>query len=630
MCLHIINQMTSSKQFLPQSTQDHTGTGSKTEKKKSSALFSWRYLYDKVIAHKQKLLLANVVALSSVVVGVPIPLLMPLLVDEVLLNKPGILVEFNSWLFPSAWQGPVLYVLFALMLTLVMRLAMLVLGVWQLRDFTLIAKEVTFQMRRILIGRLQRVSMSAYETMGSGGVTSHLVTDINAIDKFVGESISKFIVSVFSVLGITAVLLWIHWQLALFILLANPLVIYFTVVLGKRVKNLKRNENSAIEVFQDALTETLDSIQQIRASNRENHYFREVLHKALKVKTHSAEFSWKSDAANRFSFGVFLFGFDIFRAISMFMVVFSGLSVGQMIAVFGYLWFMMAPVQELLNIQYAYFSAKAALLRINSLADLPQEPSYPHRHNPFKGKDTVCIKVENLSFAYQDNAPQMVLNDLNLTIAKGEKVALVGASGGGKSTLAQVLVGLYTPQRGQLYYDNVPVNQIGLDVVRENVATVLQNPAMFNDTVRMNLTLGRDIEDAKLWLALEIAQLRQVVAELPLQLNTVVGRLGVRLSGGQRQRLAIARMVLSDPKVVILDEATSALDSETEHKLHQALNDFLKSRTTIIIAHRLSAVKQADRVYVFEDGRVIEEGAHEYLIAKNGLYSRLYGGRQTG
>jgi ATP-binding cassette subfamily C protein len=180
-----------------------------------------------------------------------------------------------------------------------------------------------------------------------------------------------------------------------------------------------------------------------------------------------------------------------------------------------------------------------------------------------------------------------------------------------------------------VHYAGVPVEQIGLDVVREHVAVVLQHPALLNDTVRSNLTLGREAVDEMLWNALSVAQLADYVRGLPQGLDSVVGRQGVRLSGGQRQRLAIARLVLADPRVVILDEATSALDTETEAHLHTALADFLAGRTTLIVAHRLSAVKQADRVYVFESGRVIEEGGHDELIRADGLYARLYGQRQS-
>lgn len=201
----------------------------------------------------------------------------------------------------------------------------------------------------------------------------------------------------------------------------------------------------------------------------------------------------------------------------------------------------------------------------------------------------------------------------------------MGASGGGKSTLVQLLLGLYTPQAGSIRFGGATQQEIGLETIRENVAVVLQHPALFNDTVRANLAMGRDCSDEACWRALEIAQLDATVRALPAGLESVVGRSGVRLSGGQRQRLAIARMVLADPRVVILDEATSALDAATEYNLHQALARFLSGRTTLIIAHRLSAVKQADRVLVFDAGQIAEDGDHQQLIADGGLYARLYG-----
>ncbi|MAZ65959.1 MAG: ABC transporter ATP-binding protein [Kangiellaceae bacterium] len=587
---------------------------------------AWRQLLNYALAHKKRLVVVQFVAILTAVLSVPLPLLLPLLVDEVLLEQPGNMIAALHWLLPPSLHAAQYYILSILIITIFLRLATVGLNIVQSQQFAIIAKNVTFYLRTRLINILPDMSIREFESEGSGKVASHFVTDIETIDQFIGTSISRCLVSILSVIGTAVILLLLHWQLALFILFFNPLVIYCTMRLGKKVKKYKRRENEAFSLFQEALTETLDAMQQIRALNKDRSFMQRLVGDAEKIKDSAIRFSWKSDASNRLSFVVFLLGFDIFRALAMGMVVFSDLTIGQMFAIFGYLWFMMGPVQELLNIQYSYYSATAALARINSFLDKEKEPVYPCSVNPFDSS-AVAIQFNDVCFSYQDET--LVLNHLSLSIKPGKKVAIVGASGGGKSTLVHILLGLYQPQSGQIRFNGVDYREVGLTTIRENVATVLQHPALFNDSIRNNLCMGEQRSEQAVWQALSIAELAQTIEAMPDGLDTIIGNRGVRLSGGQKQRLAIARMVLKNPKVVVLDEATSALDSETEFKVHQNLQQFLENRTTVIVAHRLSAIKQADTVYVFEDGKICEHGHHDELVSRNGLYAKLYGDYST-
>nr|WP_084488225.1 ABC transporter ATP-binding protein [Pseudomonas sp. CFII64] len=583
---------------------------------------SWAEIRRLAVRHKKALWIANGVAVLATLCSVPIPLLLPLLVDEVLLGHGDSALAFMNRFLPGSLQTSVGYIGLMLLATVGLRLGALVFNVIQARLFARLSKDIVYRVRIRLIERLKRISLGEYESLGGGTVTTHLVTDLDTVDKFIGDTLSRFLVAMLTLAGTAGILVWMHWKLALLIMLFNPLVIYATVKLGKRVKHLKKQENDSTSRFTQALTETLDSIQEVRAGNRQGYFLGRLGLRAQEVRDYAIASQWKSDASSRASGLLFQFGIDIFRAAAMLTVLFSDLSIGQMLAVFSYLWFMIGPVEQLLNLQYAYYAAGGALKRINELLARADEPQYPGGADPFAKQETVGIEIRGLSFAYGE---ENVLDQLNLTIAPGEKVAIVGASGGGKSTLVQLLLGLYTAQSGTIRFGGASLEEIGLETVRENVAVVLQHPALFNDTVRANLSMGRERSDEACWRALEIAQLAPTIRAFPDGLDSIVGRSGVRLSGGQRQRLAIARMVLSDPKVVILDEATSALDAATEYSLHQALSRFLQGRTTLIIAHRLSAVKQADRVLVFDGGSIAEEGDHQQLIADGGLYARLYG-----
>lgn len=593
----------------------------------SDDTISRAWLITQVKKHKSKLVFANIIAIIATLISVPIPLLMPLMVDEVLLDKPASGLEMMNHLLPASMQTPTGYIALTLLLVIVMRTVSQGLNILQGRQFTLVSKTITYQMRSKMIDKLGRISIRQYETKGSGGINAHLITDIETIDKFIGSTLSKFLISFLTVLGTSIVLLWLEWRLGLFILLVNPVVIYFSRKLGSKVKHLKKHENQSFERFQNRLVETLDGIYQLRAANKERIFLDELKQQADQVRIDADKYAWQSEAAGRLSFLLFLLGFELFRAVAMLMVLFSDLTIGQIFAVFGYLWFMLGPVQELLGIQFSWYSAKAALKRINDLLTLEEEHRPVSKVNPFSENKEVSVDIENVTFSY--TLENTVLNQLSLSIPAGKKVALVGASGGGKSTLIQLLIGVYRADSGHIKYNGETTDDISFDVIRNQIAVVLQQPILFNDTLRHNLTLGADYDEMSLWRALDIAQMQDVIAQLNDGLDTQIGKNGVRLSGGQRQRLAIARMVLSNPKFVILDEATSALDTATEAALHKALSEFLKDRTTLIVAHRLSAVKQADLIYVLEDGQVTQTGTHGELVEQQGLYQTLYGSVQS-
>ncbi|RUM61656.1 MAG: ABC transporter ATP-binding protein [Sulfurimonas sp.] len=580
---------------------------------------TWRALFSEAQQYKKRIFSGQLVAFIAVLLSLPIPLLFPLLIDEVLLEKPSTLVGIMDALF--APQEAYMYILIIFGMTLFFRLMFFVFNTLGSKIFTTVSKELIYKIRVKLLRHLEDVSIAEYESLGGGGISSKLVTDINTVDTFLGVSIGRLFISILSLVGIAIILFSIDAQLAAIILILNPIVVTVTMILGKRIAKLKRAENENIERFQNSLSETLDLFIEVRTNNQEERYINKMIANAKSIRNASTAFGWKSEAAAHLSSFIFLSGFEVFRAAAMLMVLFSDLSIGQMFAVIGYLWFMITPLQELLNIIFSYTNATAALERLDALLSLEKEPQYRHRCNPFKADSTNTITLKHIGFSYGDKE---ILHDVSLSIPKGKKVALLGASGSGKTTLAHVILGLYAIKEGDLCVDGISVKDIGLDVMRENIALVLQQPKMFNDTLRHNLTLGRDVSDEKLYEALRIVQLDGVLKKLTHGLETPIGKDGIRLSGGERQRAAIARMLITEPNVIILDESTSALDVVTEANLFRSLQEYLEAKSMLIITHRLKTVENADYIYILHEGRIVEEGTPEALLAQKGHYSSYF------
>jgi len=579
---------------------------------------TFHLLYKLVLKHKSKLIKANIIALVATLVSIPIPLLIPLLIDEVILKEPGGLLGTINFLFGEF--APLGYIMMTLVITVVLRFGFFISSVAAHYAFTEIAQDITLVLRKKLLLHLKNVAMHEYETLGSGAVSSKLVSDMQTLEGFIGSALSRSIVSLLTLIGVAVVLLMIEWRLGLLILVLHPAVVVLTQLISRRVASFKKEENRAISTFQNSLIETLDLFGQIRASSKETEFINKSIEDARHLRDETARFGKKSFAAERFSFTLFLSVFEVFRALGLVLVLSSDLSIGLMFALFGYLWFMMTPVQDLLSLQYAYSNAKSALERLNKLFELEQEPVCHNNKNPFDSK-SASITVENLNFSYS-NGPS-ILKNINLEISAGSKIALIGPSGSGKTTLAKVLSGFYPPKEGKLFYNGVSLNEVGLETLRSNLFVVLQQPVLFNDTLRFNLTMGDEFSEEEILDALGIAQLASFVSEIPQGLDTLVGKGGVRLSGGQKQRLSIARMILSNPSVVIFDESTSALDVHTESDLFAALQDFLEERTIITIAHRLSTVQNSDYIYVMKDGEIVEEGSPELLMKEEGHYQQF-------
>lgn len=269
--------------------------------------------------------------------------------------------------------------------------------------------------------------------------------------------------------------------------------------------------------------------------------------------------------------------------------------------------------------QYSYASAKAALERINKVLALKTEISGEKKLE----SNSVDITLKNLCFTYT-SSEKLILKEITFDVKYGSKIALIGASGSGKTTLAQIIAGFYEKTSGELTYNDIATEELDKHSVRQKIFLVLQMPILFNASLRFNITMGHEnISNEAIHKALQIAQLEDMLKNMPSGLETIVGHHGIRLSGGQRQRLSIARMIIANPSIVIFDESTSALDVHTETKLFAALTPLLENKTVITIAHRLSTVKNADMIYVLNEGEIVQRGKHKELEEQEGHYSEF-------
>ena len=574
--------------------------------------YTFKTLYDQIKSQKSDFWRTSLYGIIATLLLLPIPMLIPLLIDEVLLEHPGKMTEMISSFFNSneVW----VYIAVILVIVSLLRFTAFFFNNKKTFYAAKITQKISYLLRHRILHHLERVSISEYETLKSGSIASKTVQDVESVSGFAGQVVTTVLSASLMLVGIASVMLWMNWVLALLVFMLNPLFLGFSRLLGRKTGKLLRRQHEAYQLYNELLNETLELFIQVRASNQERNFFGLLQGRAKEIESASLDYGYKASVAHSSSTLLTNTVVDIFRALGIAAVAYSDLTIGMMIAFLFYLSTLVAPIQQLMGLVISYQSTKPALERINTLLSLSQEPHYPHEADPFANSMTTSVELNNISFAY-GNAKQ-VLHNISLKAKAGQKMALIGPSGSGKTTIAQIMVGFYPSHSGEILYGDISIEQIGLPVVRENVALMLQQALFFNDTIRMNLTLSKEKSDEEIYEALKAAQLESFIQSLDDGLDTPIGKNGIRLSGGQRQRLAIARLILSDPKIVIFDEATSSLDNATEFHLYETLAPFLKGRTTIIIAHRTTTIKQADYIYLIEEGRVKAEGSYEELQGK--------------
>jgi len=555
-------------------------------------LITFDYLLQQVRLHKNSIIIANIIAILITLMSVPIPLFIPFIIDEIIMGKEGSFVAFISNFITI--NSPEYYIVIVFIAILIIHAITSLLGVFRASYLDKVTEDIRLNMRKKLLLHLKDVSMSEFDMLGSGATSSKMGTDIGVVIGFLSSSMGYIFTAILKLIGMSIVLLYLNWKLALVILILNPLVVKIFIKVFKKLSKLMKERNKKIANFNNSLVESLELFNQIRVQNRENHFFDKVNSDATDIRDKSYEYNAKWEKSLTGARLLMTYSDTLFRMLALYFVLQGEMTIGEMMAIFVYAGMIIQPINLLLRFTQKYQDAKEAMSRLNEIMQLKKEPKYEMKIDPFKNKETASIELKNVTFAYDKN--KTVLKDFNLKIEAGEKIAITGETGSGKSTLANILMGLYPLSSGEIFYNGVEIKEIGYEKVREHIGFVLQSPLMFNSTLRYNLSLGREYSDEEMYEALRVAQLYNFVDELPEKLDTIVGKNGTKLSGGQRQRLSIARVLLDKPNVIIFDESTSSLDTTTEDKLLTALDKYIKNKTIITIAHRQTTIDKSDRI----------------------------------
>ncbi|MGQ9693434.1 MAG: lipid A export permease/ATP-binding protein MsbA [Thermodesulfobacteriota bacterium] len=484
-----------------------------------------------------------------------------------------------------------------------------------------VGQRIIADLREKIYNHLQSLSLSFFTRHPTGVLMSRIINDVNLVQGAVSEAVTGLIKDFFTIIGLVVVVFYRDWQLALVAMVVFPLAIYPLVKFGRKLRSYSYRSQTTMGDISSILMETISGNRIVKAFNMEeyerkrfageNKKLFNLLMKSVRVRALShplMEFLGGVGIA----FIVFYGGYNVIKGVA---------TPGTFFSFLAALLMLYEPVKRLSGVNNTIQQGLAAASRIFEVLDAVPEilnrPGAKTLHSINQG-----IEFQDVSFRYEE---EWVLKNINLQIKTGEVVAFVGASGGGKTTLLNLLPRFYDVSSGRILIDGTDIRDYKVESLRSMIGIVTQQTVLFNDTVKNNIAYGKMGEPMEeIIKAAKAANAHSFIQNLPHGYDTIIGEQGLKLSGGERQRLCIARALLKNAPILILDEATSSLDSESEGEVQKALEYLMQGRTTLVIAHRLSTVRRADRIVVISNGTIGEIGTHEELLEKNGEYKRLY------